>query len=61
MGILALGNKYEENNDINLGPSYLNGWFHPGQRMTAKKRPYFFLRQNSNLNKYKYWRVPANL
>ena len=37
------------------------GWFHPGRRMTSKKCPHFFLRQNSNLNKYKYWRVTANL
>ena len=40
---------------------YIYGWFHPGRRMTAKKCPYFFLRQNSNLKKYKYWRVTANL
>ena len=37
------------------------GWFYPGRRMTAKKCADFFVRQNSNLNKYKYWRVTANL
>ena len=41
--------------------TYVYGWFHPGWRMTAKKLHYFFLRQNSNLTKYKYWRVTANL
>ena len=29
--------------------------------MNAKKCPRFFLRQNSNHNKYKYWRIQANL
>ena len=38
---------------------YTYGLFHPVWRMTPKK--WHYLWQNLFLNKYKYWRVTANL
>ena len=52
---------FQNNLNLNKKSVQAYGWFHPGRRVTAKKCAYFLPRQNSNLNKDKYWRVTANL